>query len=52
MPRLRFAPTPTGSLHEGNALGTVANRSFGGTILLRIDDTDPARTSRAGRVAR
>jgi glutamyl-tRNA synthetase len=45
--RVRFAPSPTGSLHVGNALGAVANRRFaeehGGTMLLRIDDTDVAR---------
>jgi len=43
MPRVRFAPSPTGSLHVGNALGAVANRCFGDWLLLRIDDTDPAR---------
>jgi glutamyl-tRNA synthetase len=43
MPRVRFAPSPTGSLHIGNALSAVANRNFGGDMLLRIDDTDPAR---------
>ena len=47
MVRVRFAPSPTGSLHLGNALSAVANRHFadehGGTMLLRIDDTDAAR---------
>lgn len=47
MVRVRFAPSPTGSLHLGNALSAVANRTFadehGGVFLLRIDDTDPAR---------
>ncbi|HEV7133142.1 MAG TPA: glutamate--tRNA ligase family protein [Gaiellaceae bacterium] len=47
MIRVRFAPSPTGSLHLGNALGAVANRRFAddhdGRLLLRIDDTDPAR---------
>jgi glutamyl/glutaminyl-tRNA synthetase len=47
MVRVRFAPSPTGSLHLGNALSAVANRRFaddhGGTLLLRIDDTDAAR---------
>jgi len=47
MVRVRFAPSPTGSLHLGNALSAVANRRFaddhGGTMLLRIDDTDKAR---------
>ena len=48
MVRVRFAPSPTGSLHLGSALTAVANRRFadeyGGTMLLRIDDTDPSRT--------
>src|SRR5919108_5917350 len=43
MTRVRFAPSPTGTLHVGNALSAVANRAFGGAFLLRIDDTDPAR---------
>jgi glutamyl-tRNA synthetase len=43
MPRVRFAPSPTGTLHVGNALSAVANRRFGEYMLLRIDDTDPAR---------
>ncbi|HZC30921.1 MAG TPA: glutamate--tRNA ligase family protein [Gaiellaceae bacterium] len=47
MVHVRFAPSPTGSLHLGNALSAVANRTFaderGGTMLLRIDDTDAAR---------
>jgi glutamyl/glutaminyl-tRNA synthetase len=52
MVRLRFAPSPTGSLHLGNALSAVANRHFadehGGTLLLRIDDTDQARNLDGG----
>jgi glutamyl/glutaminyl-tRNA synthetase len=48
MPRVRFAPSPTGSLHIGNALSAVANRNFGGEMLLRIDDTDPARNVPGG----
>jgi glutamyl-tRNA synthetase len=48
MRRTRFAPSPTGSLHVGNALSAVANRSFGDWLLLRIDDTDPARNVPAG----
>src|ERR671936_218429 len=43
MVRVGFAPSPTGSLHIGNALSAVANRRFGDWMLLRIDDTDPAR---------
>jgi glutamyl/glutaminyl-tRNA synthetase len=50
--RVRFAPSPTGSLHLGGALSAVANRSFadehGGSFLLRIDDTDPARNVEGG----
>jgi len=45
--RVRFAPSPTGSLHLGGALTAVANRRFaderGGVLVLRIDDTDTAR---------
>src|SRR5216110_3154993 len=48
MTRVRFAPSPTGSLHVGNALSAVANRDFGDWLLLRIDDTDPARNVPGG----
>jgi len=52
---VRFAPSPTGSLHLGNALTAVANRRFadehGGTLILRIDDTDPTRTVDGGEEA-
>ena len=48
MTRVRFAPSPTGSLHVGNALSAVANRRFGDWLLLRIDDTDPARNVPGG----
>ena len=48
MVRVRFAPSPTGSLHVGNALSAIANRSFGDWLLLRIDDTDPARNVPGG----
>jgi glutamyl/glutaminyl-tRNA synthetase len=55
MVRVRFAPSPTGSLHLGNALSAVANRRYadehGGTLLLRIDDTDPARVVPRGEEA-
>jgi glutamyl/glutaminyl-tRNA synthetase len=51
MKRVRFAPSPTGTLHIGNALSAVANRSFGDWLLLRIDDTDPARNVRGGEEA-
>jgi tRNA synthetases class I (E and Q), catalytic domain len=53
--RVRFAPSPTGSLHLGNALTAVVNRRFadehGGSLILRIDDTDPARTVEGGEAA-
>lgn len=53
--RVRFAPSPTGSLHLGNALTAVANRRFadnhGGVLVLRIDDTDPSRTVAGGEAA-
>ena len=48
MTRVRFAPSPTGSLHIGNALSAVANRGVGDWMLLRIDDTDPARNVPGG----
>src|SRR5918994_5046874 len=51
MVRVRFAPSPTGSLHVGNALTAVANRRFGEWMLLRIDDTDPARHVPGGEEA-
>src|SRR5262249_38660680 len=46
--RVRFAPSPTGSLHVGNAMSAVANRRFGDWMLLRIDDTDPSRNVPGG----
>jgi glutamyl/glutaminyl-tRNA synthetase len=48
MKKVRFAPSPTGTLHVGNALSAVANRNFGDELLLRIDDTDPARNVSGG----
>jgi hypothetical protein len=51
MVRVRFAPSPTGSLHIGSALTAVANRRFaderGGAMILRIDDTDASRSHTA-----
>lgn len=46
--RTRFAPSPTGSLHLGSALSAAANRRAGDRLLLRIDDTDPARNVPGG----
>ncbi len=51
MKRVRFAPSPTGTLHVGNALSAVANRRLGDWFLLRIDDTDPARNVPGGEEA-
>jgi glutamyl/glutaminyl-tRNA synthetase len=51
MARVRFAPSPTGSLHLGNALSAVANRGLGEWMLLRIDDTDPTRNVPGGEEA-
>lgn len=46
--RVRFAPSPSGSLHLGNALSARANRRLAderrGVLLLRIDDTDRTRS--------
>jgi glutamyl-tRNA synthetase len=51
MSRTRFAPSPTGSLHVGNALSAVASRRLGDWMLLRIDDTDPKRNVAGGEEA-
>lgn len=48
--RVRFAPSPSGPLHLGNARTALFNwlfaRKHGGRFLLRIEDTDPERASR------
>ncbi len=47
----RFAPSPTGFLHIGGARTALFNwlyaRRFGGTFLLRIEDTDRERSTQA-----
>ncbi len=47
--RTRFAPSPTGSLHVGGARTALFNyllaRKTGGSFVLRIEDTDQARSS-------
>ena len=47
--RVRFAPSPTGKLHIGGARTAIYNwafaRAMGGTFILRIDDTDPTRST-------
>jgi glutamyl-tRNA synthetase len=48
-PRVRFAPSPTGYLHVGGARTALFNwlfvRKSGGTLVLRIEDTDRERSS-------
>jgi glutamyl-tRNA synthetase len=48
-PRLRFAPSPTGYLHVGGARTALFNwlyaKKHGGKFLLRIEDTDKARST-------
>jgi glutamyl-tRNA synthetase len=47
--RLRFAPSPTGALHVGGARAALYNwlmaRGNGGTLVLRIEDTDRERST-------
>jgi glutamyl-tRNA synthetase len=49
IPRLRFAPSPTGFLHVGGARTALFNwlfaRKYGGQFLLRVEDTDKARST-------
>ncbi len=48
--RVRFAPSPTGFLHIGNARTAICNfliaRKYGATMVLRIEDTDMERSTR------
>ena len=50
-PRVRFAPSPTGFLHVGSARTFIFNwlyaRRNGGTMILRLDDTDVERNTDA-----
>ena len=50
-PRVRFAPSPTGFLHVGSARTFIFNwlyaRRYGGTMILRLDDTDVERNTDA-----
>jgi glutamyl-tRNA synthetase len=50
-PRVRFAPSPTGYLHVGGARTALFNwlfaRHTGGTMVLRIEDTDRERSTEA-----
>src|SRR2546421_4929977 len=47
--RVRFAPSPTGALHIGGARTALYNwllaRGQGGTLMLRIEDTDRQRST-------
>src|SRR6185436_14312846 len=47
--RVRFAPSPTGQLHIGGARTALYNwllaRGSGGTMVLRIEDTDRERST-------
>jgi len=49
LPRVRFAPSPTGYLHVGGARTALFNwlfaRRHGGVFVLRIEDTDVERSS-------
>src|SRR6187431_14466 len=49
LPRVRFAPSPTGYLHVGGARTALFNwlfaRRLGGVLVLRIEDTDVERSS-------
>ena len=51
LPRVRFAPSPTGYLHVGGARTALFNwlfaRHTGGALILRIEDTDFERSSEA-----
>ena len=53
--RVRFAPSPTGHLHVGNARTALFNwllaRGRGGAFILRIEDTDAERSTRESEAA-
>src|SRR5205809_6343172 len=53
--RVRFAPSPTGHLHVGNARTALFNwllaRGSDGTFILRIEDTDQERSSEESEIA-
>lgn len=53
--RTRFAPSPTGYLHVGGARTALFNWLFakkhGGTLILRVEDTDEARNTEEARAA-
>jgi nondiscriminating glutamyl-tRNA synthetase len=53
--RVRFAPSPTGNLHIGGARTALFNWAYArrrnGTFILRIEDTDPERSTKAFELA-
>lgn len=53
--RVRFAPSPTGNLHVGGARTALFNwlyaRRTGGKFVLRVEDTDQARSTRESEEA-
>lgn len=53
--RVRYAPSPTGHLHIGNARTALFNylfaRSQGGKFIIRIEDTDKKRNIEGGEQA-
>lgn len=53
--RVRYAPSPTGHLHIGNARTAVFNylfaRHYGGDLIIRIEDTDTKRNVEGGEAS-
>ena len=53
--RVRYAPSPTGHLHIGNARTALFNylfaRHYGGEFIIRIEDTDRKRNLEHGEEA-
>lgn len=53
--RVRYAPSPTGHLHIGNARTALFNylfaRNLGGKFIIRIEDTDVKRNIAEGKKA-
>jgi glutamyl-tRNA synthetase len=53
--RVRFAPSPTGNLHVGGARTALFNwlyaRQLGGKFIVRVEDTDLERSTRASEEA-
>ncbi len=53
--RVRYAPSPTGFLHIGNARTALFNylfaRHYGGEMIIRIEDTDRKRHVEEGELS-